>query len=92
MNINTDPCHCIAMDLDMPLSSSTARTSLWPQAAGLATHKRLFLFFLMSPVSPPFTRFKLLCFAFSPICLLHFCMLIVVAPAKGGTHDQLTSG
>lgn len=92
MNINTDPCHCIAMDLDMALSSSTVKTSPWPQTSGLATHNRLFLSFLMSPVPPLFTRLKLFCFSFSPICPLHTCTLIVVVPAIDRTHGQLASG
>lgn len=87
----TDPCHCIAMDLDMPLSSSTSGTSPWPQAAGMATHNRLFLSSLMFPVPPPFMRLKLFCFSFPFPSVHHLHMKGLYRWAKQPAGFQETS-
>lgn len=67
---------------------STGETSLWPRVAGQATHIRLFLSTLESPVASLFRLLKLFCFSFSPISPPHTCtsqwLLLWVGHMAGG--------
>ena len=53
MDINTNPCCCLASDSIMALSSSLGWTLPWPQVAGLASHSWLLLSTLESPDPSP---------------------------------------
>lgn len=68
ININTNPCHCIATDSDMVFSGSLG----WDLTlVGLATYNRLLLSTLESLVPSLFIMLGLLHFPFSPICQPH---------------------
>lgn len=63
LDTDTDLRYCRVMDPDMSQTAAQARLSPWPQA----THIRVILTALTSPVAPCFLVHTLLCFAFSPM-------------------------
>lgn len=85
MDIDTNPCHCIAMDSAMASAAAQAGTSPWPQEVGLITHNRLLLSTLESPVPSLLTVLKLLCFSFSHLTTTYSHS--VVAPNAGWLRD-----
>lgn len=74
MDINIDPCYCMAMDPDMALSNSM----IWdlPMASGGAVgySPQATLLYPLPPVPLLFVLFKLFGFSFSPIFLPYSCM------------------
>jgi hypothetical protein len=63
----TDPYCCRTMDPDVAPVAAQARTPPWSQVASPATHIRLFLNTLDSPVLPLFIVLTSFCFSFSSI-------------------------